>query len=174
MSVPLGGSEAAFLEGGPPWPPGSRIRSAHRFSGIHPLSTVGRSATFAANAEVRPPDHCPPSPAVLKTAPRDWLRHRLIKGILIPCWPIVSLRRILPTAIVRHAVIRMETVTISPKFQIVIPQKIREAMGLRIGEKAHMLSFRNRIEVIPVRDIRALRGYLKGIDTSFVRDGDRV
>ena len=76
--------------------------------------------------------------------------------------------------IVRRVVIRMETVTISPKFQIVIPQNIREAMGLRTGEKAHMLSFRNRIEVIPVRDVRALRGYLKGIETSFVRDGDRV
>ena len=68
----------------------------------------------------------------------------------------------------------METVTISPKFQIVIPQKIREAMGLRIGEKAHMLSFRNRIEVIPVRDIRSLRGYLKGINTSFVREEDHI
>jgi AbrB family looped-hinge helix DNA binding protein len=76
--------------------------------------------------------------------------------------------------IVRDTVIRMETVTISPKFQIVIPQRIREAMGLRSGEKARMLSFRNRIEVIPVRDIRTLRGYLKGIDTSFIRDGDRV
>jgi len=66
----------------------------------------------------------------------------------------------------------METVTISPKFQIVIPQRIRESMGLRSGEKARMLLFRNRIEVIPVRDIRSLRGYLKGIDTAFVRDGD--
>ncbi len=80
----------------------------------------------------------------------------------------------LDLVIVRDTVIRMETVTISPKFQIVIPQRIREAMGLRSGEKARMLSFRNRIEVIPVRDIRSLRGYLKGIDTSFVRDGDRV
>jgi AbrB family looped-hinge helix DNA binding protein len=68
----------------------------------------------------------------------------------------------------------METVTISPKFQIVIPQRIRESMGLRSGEKARMLLFRNRIEVIPVRDIRSLRGYLKGIDTAFDRDGDRV
>ena len=74
----------------------------------------------------------------------------------------------------RDTVVHMETVTISPKFQIVIPQRIREAMGLRSGEKARMLSFRNRIEVIPVRDIRSLRGYLKGMDTSFVRDGDRV
>jgi hypothetical protein len=50
----------------------------------------------------------------------------------------------------------METVTISPKFQFVIPQKVREAMGLR------------------ARDIRPLRGCLKGMDTSFVREGDRV
>ena len=71
-------------------------------------------------------------------------------------------------------VIRMETVTISPKFQIVIPQRIRESMGLRSGEKAHVLAFRNRIEVIPIRDMRALRGYFKGIDTSVVREGDQV
>ncbi|MFM8880055.1 MAG: AbrB/MazE/SpoVT family DNA-binding domain-containing protein [Verrucomicrobiota bacterium] len=68
----------------------------------------------------------------------------------------------------------METVTISPKFQVVIPQRIREAMGLRSGEKAKVVSFRNRIEIIPMRDIRKLRGYLKGIDTSFERDGDRL
>ena len=68
----------------------------------------------------------------------------------------------------------METVTISPKFQVVIPQKIREAMGLRSGEKAKVVSFRKRIEIIPVREIGSLRGYLKGMDTSFVRDGDRA
>ena len=66
----------------------------------------------------------------------------------------------------------METVTISPKFQVIIPQKICEAMGLRSGEKAKVISFRNRIEIIPMRDVRSLRGYLKGIDTSFVRDVD--
>ena len=68
----------------------------------------------------------------------------------------------------------METVTISPKFQVVIPQRIREAMGLRSGEKAKVVSFRNRIEIIPMRDVRKLRGYLKGIDTSFEREGDRL
>jgi AbrB family looped-hinge helix DNA binding protein len=68
----------------------------------------------------------------------------------------------------------METVTISPKFQIVIPQRIRESMGLRSGEKALVLAFRNRIEIIPIRDVRTLRGYLNGIDTSVVREGDRV
>ena len=68
----------------------------------------------------------------------------------------------------------MNTVTISPKFQVVIPQSVREAMGLRSGEKAQVIAFRNRIEIIPLRDIRKLRGYLKGIDTSFAREGDRV
>ena len=68
----------------------------------------------------------------------------------------------------------METVTISPKFQVVIPQSIREAMGIRSGEKAHVLRYRNRIEIIPVRNIRKLRGFLKAINTALVRDGDRV
>ncbi len=68
----------------------------------------------------------------------------------------------------------MHTVTISPKFQVVIPQAVREAMGLRSGEKAHVISFRHRIEIIPLRDVRSLRGYLKGIDTSCTREGDRV
>jgi AbrB family looped-hinge helix DNA binding protein len=48
----------------------------------------------------------------------------------------------------------MQTVTISPKFQVVIPQRVREAMGLRSGEKAHVISFRNWIEIIPLRDVR--------------------
>ena len=68
----------------------------------------------------------------------------------------------------------MNTVTISPKFQVVIPQAVREAMGLRTGERAHIIAFRTRIEIIPLRDIRKLRGYLKGIDTSFARENDRV
>jgi hypothetical protein len=51
---------------------------------------------------------------------------------------------------------------------------VREAMGLRSGEKAHVIAYQNRIEIIPVRDVRKLRGYLKGINTSFVREGDRI
>jgi AbrB family looped-hinge helix DNA binding protein len=68
----------------------------------------------------------------------------------------------------------MNIVTISPKFQVVIPQGVRESMGLRVGEKVRVISFRNRIEYIPIRDIGELRGYLKGIDTSFDREADRV
>jgi len=47
-------------------------------------------------------------------------------------------------------------------------------MGLRPGQKAKVVSFRNRIEIIPMRDVRKPRGYLKGIDTSFEREGDRL
>jgi AbrB family looped-hinge helix DNA binding protein len=68
----------------------------------------------------------------------------------------------------------MQTVTISPKFQVVIPQRVREAMGLRSGEKAYVIAFRNRIEIIPLRALRTLRGYLKGIDTAFEREADRI
>lgn len=68
----------------------------------------------------------------------------------------------------------MEVVTISPKYQVVIPQKIREALGLRSGEKAQVFAYRNRIEIVPVKDIKLLRGLLKGMNTSFERPADRV
>ncbi|PTY01833.1 AbrB family transcriptional regulator [Opitutaceae bacterium EW11] len=68
----------------------------------------------------------------------------------------------------------MHTVTISPKFQVVIPQQVREALGLRSGEKAQVIPFRNRIEIIPIREVRRLRGMLKGANTAFERSGDRV
>jgi AbrB family looped-hinge helix DNA binding protein len=68
----------------------------------------------------------------------------------------------------------MDTVTISPKFQVVIPQRIREMMGLRSGEKVQVIAYRNRIELIPIQEVRRLRGGLKGMDTSFEREGDRL
>lgn len=74
----------------------------------------------------------------------------------------------------RPVVKRVETVTISPKFQVVIPLPVRQAMGIRAGEKAHVIPYRNRIEIIPVRDVRKLRGFAKGINTRFERDGDRL
>lgn len=65
-------------------------------------------------------------------------------------------------------------VTVSPKFQVVIPREIREALGLEPGQKVQALQYQNRIEFIPVRPMRSLRGFLKGIDTSVRRDKDRV
>lgn len=68
----------------------------------------------------------------------------------------------------------METVKISPKFQVVIPAKIREAMGLKPGQKMHVLSYQNRVEFIPVMDIEESQGMFKGINTNFEREMDRI
>ncbi len=68
----------------------------------------------------------------------------------------------------------MTTVTVSPKYQVVIPKEVRESLGIRSGQKVQVLAYRNRIEMIPIRPIQALRGFLKGIDTSVPRDRDRV
>jgi len=68
----------------------------------------------------------------------------------------------------------MSVVTVSPKFQVVIPRAIREAMGLEPGQKVQALQYQNRIEFIPVRSMRAMKGFLKGIDTTVTRERDRV
>lgn len=68
----------------------------------------------------------------------------------------------------------MDTVTVSPKFQVVIPRAIREALGLEPGQKVQALQYQNRIEFIPVRPLKSMRGFLKGLDTSVPRDRDRV
>lgn len=68
----------------------------------------------------------------------------------------------------------METVTVSPKFQVVIPKGIREKLKLKPGQKLQILEFGNRIEFIPIKDIKELRGFLKGMDTNFEREDDRI
>jgi len=68
----------------------------------------------------------------------------------------------------------METVTISSKFQIVIPRSIRESLGLEPGQKFQAIQYENRIELIPVKPIREMRGFLKGIDTTIERESDRL
>jgi len=68
----------------------------------------------------------------------------------------------------------MDTVTLSPKFQIVIPQKIREALQLAPGEKFRVLRYGDRVELIPVKKVRDLRGFARGMDTTIRRDPDRL
>ena len=68
----------------------------------------------------------------------------------------------------------MTTVTVSPKFQVVIPKEIRESMGITSGQKIQMLNFRNRIELIPIKPIKDLKGILKGINTEINREEDRL
>ncbi len=68
----------------------------------------------------------------------------------------------------------METVTVSPKFQIVIPKEIRERLGLTPGQKVQAIAYEGRIELVPVRPIKQMRGFLKGIDTRVEREADRT
>ncbi|NLD37843.1 MAG: AbrB/MazE/SpoVT family DNA-binding domain-containing protein [Desulfatiglans sp.] len=68
----------------------------------------------------------------------------------------------------------METVTVSPKYQVVIPKNIRDSMQLRPGQKMRIVEYNGRIELIPDREITELKGFLKGINIDFTREGDRV
>jgi AbrB family looped-hinge helix DNA binding protein len=68
----------------------------------------------------------------------------------------------------------MTEVTVSPKFQIVIPKEIRESMGIVSGQKVQIMSYQGRIEVIPLRPMKEMKGFLKGIDTTVVREDDRT
>ena len=69
---------------------------------------------------------------------------------------------------------KMETVTISPKFQVVIPKSIRQHLKLRAGQKVRALLYEDRIELVPVRPLRKMRGFLRGIDTAVPREADRL
>ena len=67
----------------------------------------------------------------------------------------------------------MDVVTISPKFQVVIPRAVHERLNLSPGQKVQAIVYDDRVELIPLRPARALRGFLKGIDTAVARDADR-
>ncbi len=68
----------------------------------------------------------------------------------------------------------MGMITLSPKFQVVIPKEIREKLGLSPGQKIQTIMFEDRIELIPVKPIKKMKGFLKGIDTSVQREPDRT
>ena len=68
----------------------------------------------------------------------------------------------------------MKTVKISPKYQVVIPRKVRESLKLIPGQKVHVFAYDNRIELIPERNISEMRGFVKGINTTIDREEDRV
>ena len=68
----------------------------------------------------------------------------------------------------------MDSVTLSPKFQVVIPRKIRTALKLEPGQKIQALQHNNRIELIPLKPLKQMRGFLAGIETSVPREKDRL
>ena len=68
----------------------------------------------------------------------------------------------------------MDTVTLSPEFQVVIPKAIREALHLTAGEELRVIRYADRVEFIPVRPIQQMRGFLRGMDTIIEREDDRL
>lgn len=68
----------------------------------------------------------------------------------------------------------METVTVSTKYQVVIPSRIRKMLGVEAGQKVQMIPYEGRIEVIPLKPIKEALGFLNGIDTIIIREQDRV
>jgi len=64
----------------------------------------------------------------------------------------------------------MDSVTISQKFQVVIPQKVRKMLGMKPGQKLRVIAYDNQVVLIPVRPIQEARGSLKGIDTDVQRE----
>ena len=71
--------------------------------------------------------------------------------------------------------IDMNAVTVSPKYQVVIPRTVRDQMHIRPGEKLQVISFDDRIELVRTRPIKKMKGFLKGLDGSFQREKkDRI
>ncbi|HPC93684.1 MAG TPA: AbrB/MazE/SpoVT family DNA-binding domain-containing protein [Sedimentisphaerales bacterium] len=68
----------------------------------------------------------------------------------------------------------MVTVTVSPKFQVVIPKSVRERLGIQPGQKLQVLQFSDRLEFVPLRRIKEMRGFLRGIKTDVRREKDRL
>lgn len=68
----------------------------------------------------------------------------------------------------------MTTAVISQKFQVVIPKAVRETMNLSPGTRVEVIPYDNRIELIPIGSIKDLMGSLKGMDTTIIREGDRI
>jgi AbrB family looped-hinge helix DNA binding protein len=68
----------------------------------------------------------------------------------------------------------MSTVTLSPNFEVVIPKDVREALKLSAGEQLRVVPYDGRVELIPVRAVQSMRGFLRGMSTNIERDEDRL
>ena len=64
----------------------------------------------------------------------------------------------------------MKPITVSPKYQVVIPRAIREQINIKPGQKMHVIAYSNKIVLIPVRPVQEARGSLKGLDADVQRE----
>jgi len=67
----------------------------------------------------------------------------------------------------------MQSATVSTKFQVVIPKKVRESLGIKPGQKVQVIPYEGRIELIPLEPMKKSRGIFKGIDTHIEREKER-
>ena len=67
----------------------------------------------------------------------------------------------------------MEKSTVSTKYQVVIPKKVRDELGIEPGQKVQVIPYMGRIELIPIKEVKEGRGFLEGIETTIEREPDR-
>jgi AbrB family looped-hinge helix DNA binding protein len=57
----------------------------------------------------------------------------------------------------------MSVVTVSPKYQVVIPKDVRQKLNIRPGQKVEAFAIGNRVELVPVEPIQTFRGKFPGL-----------
>ena len=69
-----------------------------------------------------------------------------------------------------HFSIDMTTVKVSPKYQVVIPKRVRFKLAISAGDNLQVIPMDGRIELVPLKSAKELRGIARGIDTEVYRD----
>jgi AbrB family looped-hinge helix DNA binding protein len=68
----------------------------------------------------------------------------------------------------------MPKVTVSSKYQISLPREVRDALKIRPGQKIEMFVYKDRLELVPLKRLKEYRGRVRGIDTTVIRERDRL
>lgn len=87
--------------------------------------------------------------------------------------PCRSIRFLFYIYTLPYIIVFMSTVTISSKYQIVIPKEIRDKENIKPGQEVQVFYYDGRIEIVPLKKMKNLRGIARGIDTAISRDKDR-
>lgn len=65
-----------------------------------------------------------------------------------------------------------EAVTVSSKYQIVIPRAVRRYLDLKPGQKLRVVLLDGQVRLVPVRPLAEMQGRFRGVDTHFEREED--